>query len=93
MNVRKLHRLAAKVSPEYALCLTAECADSETTDRVKWIIENRLTRNDRELLLLYTDRQSLREVARDVECCHDTVRRNVIRIRGIIIEELERMGL
>lgn len=90
MNVRKLHRLAAKVAPEYALCLSADCTDADTTDRVKWIMENRLPRNDRELLLLYTDRQSLREVAREISCCHDTVRRNLIRIRGRIIEELER---
>lgn len=93
MNVRKLHRLAAKVAPEYALCLSTECQDAETTDRVKWILQNVLTRNDRELLLLYADRQSLREVARDIDSSHNTVRRNIIRIRGIIFENLEKFGL
>lgn len=91
MNVRKLRRLAAKVRPEYAPCMTEDCPDGERTDRVKWIMENRIPKRDRDLLLLYADRQSLREVARELGCCHDTIRNNLVRIRARIADELDKL--
>lgn len=91
MNVRKLRRLADKVRPDYAICVTEDCPDRDITDRVKWIIENRMLRRDRDLLLLYADRQSLREVGREIGCSRETVSRNLQRIRGIIADELNKM--
>lgn len=91
MDVRKLRRLAAKVRAEYAPCMTEDCSDGERTDRVKWIMEHRLLKRDRDLMVLYADRESLREVARELKCSHDTIKRNVTRIRGLIADELNRM--
>ena len=90
INVRKLRRLAAKIRPEYSLCMTEDCTDRDITDRVKWVMENRLLKRDRDLLVVYADRQSYREVARELGCSHDTVRRNVIRIRGLLLEEMNK---
>lgn len=91
MNVRKLRRLAAKVRPEYAPCMTEDCADGDRTDRVKWIIDHRILKRDRDLLLLYADRQSLREVGREIDCSRETVARNLRRIRARIADELNKM--
>lgn len=91
MNVRKLRRLAAKVRPEYALCLTSECADGDRTDRVKWVMENRLLKRDRDLLILYTDRQSLRQVARELECSRNCIHKRITKIRVQILDELDKL--
>lgn len=91
MNFRKCRRLADKVRGEYALGWSEDCEDSEKTDRVKWVLENRLRKQDRDLLLLYADRESFREIARELDCSHDTVRRNVIRIRQQVIQELKKL--
>ena len=91
MNVRKLRRLAEMVRPEYALCPTEDCADREITDRVKWVLDNKLLKKDRDLLLLYADRQSFREVGREIGCSHTLVRTNIIRIREQIFEELKNL--
>lgn len=88
MNVRKLRRLAAKVRPEYAPCMSEDCADRDLTDRVKWILDHRFLKQDRDLLILYADRQSYREVAREIDCSYGTVRNKVVRIRAKLIEEL-----
>ena len=91
IDARRLRRLADKVRPEYALGWTEDCEDREITDRVKWILENRLHKKDRDLLLLYADRQSVRDVTKEIGCSHTTVRDNVIRIRAQIMEELNKM--
>lgn len=91
MDVRKLRRLADKVRPEYALGWTEDCEDSEKTDRVKWVLENRLLKKDRDLMLLYADRQSLREVAKELGCSHSTVQESLRRIRAQIMNELSKM--
>lgn len=92
MNVRRLRRLAAKVHPDFALCVTEDCPDREVTDRVKWIMEHRMLKRDRDLLLLYADRQSLRQVGRELGCSRETISRNIQRIRAIIADELNKMS-
>lgn len=91
MDVRKLRRLADKVRPEYALGWTEDCEDREKTDLVKWILENKLLKKDRDLLLVYADRQSLREVARELGCSHSTVQESLRRIRAQIVNELNKL--
>lgn len=91
MDVRKLRRLAAKVRAEYEPCMTEDCPDSERADRVKWIMDHRLLKRDRDLMILYADRQSLRDVARELGCGHDTIYRNILRIRQRIAEELDKI--
>lgn len=92
VNVRKLRRLAAKVRPEYAPCVTEDCQDGERTDRVKWVLDNRLLKQDRDLMLLYADRASIREVARELGCTHSMAQRHIARIRRLIRDELERIN-
>lgn len=88
---RKLHRLAAKVRPDYALCVTEDCPDRELTDRVKWVIDHRLRPRDRDMIILYTDRQSYREVGREIGCSRTAVQNHVRRIRDKIFDELEKI--
>lgn len=91
INARRLHALAEKVSPEYALCVTEDCPDRELTDRVKWVMENRIPREDRDLLVLYADRQSLRDMGRELKCAPETIRTRIIRARARVFEELEKI--
>ena len=91
MDVRKLRRLADKVRPEYALGWTEDCEDRDLTDRVKWVLENKLLKKDRDLMIVYADRQSLRDVAGELGCSYNTVRDRLIRIRAQIVAELNKM--
>lgn len=86
-----VHDLAAKVDAEYSICMTEDCPDRELTDRVKWTMENRIPQGDRDILILYADRQSYRETGRELGCAHELVRKHVIRARSRLLEELEKI--
>ena len=59
---------------------------------VKWIIDNRLTEAERIVILLYTDCQSYRKLAKRMGMSHMTIARAVRRIRKKILQEYDKLN-
>ena len=59
--------------------------------RLKWIIDNRLTEVERILILLYTDCQSYRKLAKKLTLSHQTCAKEVRRIKAKMIEEYQKI--
>ena len=55
--------------------------------RLKEIVETKLSQADRTILLLYVDCQSLRKLGKKLNLSHMTCRREIMRIRKIVLEE------
>ena len=60
--------------------------------RVKWIIDNRLTDVERILILLYVDRQSYRKLAKELTISHQTLAKEIRRIKAKILTEYEKLN-
>ena len=63
--------------------------DDERVSRVKEIISTRLSVVDKTIILLYVDCQSYRKLGKRLGVSHMTIRREVQRIKGIILKEYE----
>ena len=61
--------------------------EDERLTRVKKIIDQKLSLADKTIILLYVDCQSLRKLAARLGVSHMTLRREVMRIKKIILEE------
>ena len=68
------------------------CPDDPKVAKVKEIIDTKLSQVDKTIILLYADCQSYRKLGRKMRLSHMTVRREVIRIKKIILEEYNRDG-
>ncbi|MGN0191080.1 MAG: hypothetical protein ACI39U_05435 [Candidatus Cryptobacteroides sp.] len=80
------------IRPEYAFNPDIMTEDDERVSRLKWIIDNRLSIADKTIILLYAEIQSYRKLGRLMGLSHMTVRREVVRIKKIILEEYERIS-
>lgn len=63
--------------------------EDERTSRVKEIIDTKLSLADKTIILLYVDCQSYRKLGARLGVSHMTIRRDVQRIKKIILEEYE----
>lgn len=61
--------------------------DDPKVARLKEIIETKLSQVDRTIILLYCDCLSYRKLGKKMHLSHMTIRREVIRIKKIILEE------
>ena len=61
--------------------------EPEKTARLKWIIDNRLNRVDKTLILLYADCLSFRKLGKRMGFSHTTMREEIKRIKRIILNE------
>jgi transcriptional regulator of aromatic amino acid metabolism len=59
--------------------------------RIKEIINNKLSIVDKTLILLYVDCQSYRKLGKRLGLSHMTCRKEIIRIKNIILKEYERI--
>ena len=66
-------------------------ADEERVASIKYIIDNKLNRVDKTLILLYADCLSFRKMGQRLGFSHTTMRQEVKRIKGIILAEYEKM--
>ena len=66
-------------------------ADGEKVAAIKYIIDNKLTRVDKTLILIYADCLSFRKMGQRLGFSHTTMRGEVKRIKGIILDEYEKM--
>jgi len=62
-------------------------ADEDRVAALKYIIDNKLSRVDKTLILIYADCLSFRKMGKRLGFSHTTMRNEVKRIKGIILEE------
>ena len=65
--------------------------DDERVGRVKEIINTKLSVIDKTIIILYADCQSYRKLGKRLGVSHMTIRREVQRIKKIIISEYEKV--
>ena len=63
--------------------------EDERLTRVKKIIDQKLSLADKTIILLYVDYQSYRKLGKRLGVSHMTLRREVQRIKNIILKEYE----
>lgn len=66
-------------------------ADGEKVAAIKYIIDNKLTRVDKTLILIYADCLSFRKMGKRLGFSHTTMRGEVTRIKKIILDEYNKM--
>lgn len=79
------------IKQDYAFDSDIMCADDDRVRRVKEIIDTRLSLVDKTIILLYADCQSYRKLGQKMHLSHMTIRREVMRIKRIIMHEYERI--
>ena len=63
--------------------------EDERLTKVKKIIDNKLSLADKTIILLYVNCQSYRKLGKRLGVSHMTIRREVQRIKNIILKEYE----
>jgi DNA-directed RNA polymerase specialized sigma24 family protein len=79
-----------KIKQEYAWNPDIMNPDDPRVARLKEIIETKLSQVDRTIILLYCDCLSYRKLGKKMRLSHMTIRREVMRIKKIILEEYKR---
>ena len=78
-----------KIKQEYTYNPDIMCEDDPRISRVKEIIDTKLSLADKTIILLYVDCQSYRKLGARLGVSHMTLRREVQRIKNIILKEYE----
>ena len=78
-----------KIRQEYSYNPDIMNEEDERLTRVKKIIDQKLSLADKTIILLYVDCQSYRKVGKRLGVSHMTLRREVQRIKNIILKEYE----
>lgn len=86
-TVNEVVREFRQIRREYAFNPDVMSPDDPRVARLKEIIEKRLSQVDRTIILLYADCLSYRKLGRKMRLSHMTVRREVLRIKKIILDE------
>lgn len=76
-----------RIKQEYAWNPDIMCEDDPRVSRIKEIIDTKLSQVDKTIILLYSDCLSYRKLGKKMNLSHMTIRRDVIRIKNIILEE------
>lgn len=79
------------IKQEYAFDPDIMSRDDERVSKIKEIIDTKLSLVDKTIILLYADCQSYRKLGAKMKLSHMTVRREVIRIKQIILKEYENL--
>lgn len=79
-----------QIRQEYAFDPSIFNADDPRVARLKEIINNKLSQADRTILLLYVDCQSYRKLGKKLNLSHMTCRREILRIRQIVLDEFNK---
>lgn len=78
-----------KIRQDYAYNPDIMNEEDERLTRVKKIIDQKLSLADKTIILLYVDCQSYRKLGARLGVSHMTLRREVQRIKNIILKEYE----
>lgn len=79
------------IKQEYAFDPDIMSRDDERVSKIKEIIDTKLSLVDKTIILLYADCQSYRKLGAKMHLSHMTIRREVIRIKNIILKEYENL--
>lgn len=78
------------IKEEYAFDPSIFNQGDPKVERLKEIIDTKLSQADKTILLLYVDCQSFRKLGKKLNLSHMTCRREVLRIRNIVLEEFNK---
>lgn len=78
-----------KIKQEYSYNPDIMNEEDERLTRIKKIIDTKLSLADKTIILLYVDCQSYRKLGARLGVSHMTIRREVQRIKNIIMKEYE----
>ena len=78
-----------KIKQDYTYNPDIMNEEDERLTRVKKIIDQKLSLADKTIILLYVDCQSYRKLGKRLGISHMTLRREVQRIKNIILKEYE----
>ena len=76
-----------KIKQDYTYNPDIMNEEDERLTRIKKIIDTKLSLADKTIILLYVDCQSYRKLGARLGVSHMTLRREVMRIKKIILEE------
>ena len=79
-----------EIKEDYAWHPDIMTKDDERVSKIKEIINTRLSVVDKTIILLYVDCQSYRKLGARLGVSHMTIRREVQRIKKIILEEFNK---
>ena len=79
------------IKQDYAYDSDIMSKDDERVAKIKMIIDTKLSLVDKTIILFYVDCQSYRKLAKKMNLSHMTLRREVIRIKNIILKEYENL--
>ena len=79
------------IKQDYAYDTDIMSKDDERVAKIKKIIDTKLSLVDKTIILLYVDCQSYRKLGEKMHLSHMTVRREIIRIKNIILKEYENL--
>ena len=81
-----------QIKEDYKFNPDIMCPDDPKVAKGKEIIDTKLSQVDKTLILLYADCQSYRKLGKKLRLSHMTCRREILRIKKIILEEYNRDG-
>ena len=79
-----------QIKAEYAFDPGIFNPDDPKVARLKEIIDTKLSQADKTILLLYVDCQSFRKLGKKLNLSHMTCRREILRIRDIVLQEFNK---
>lgn len=91
MKVNEIIRDFKEIKEDYKFSDDIMCNEDERIHRIKEIINNKLSIVDKTLILLYTDCQSYRKLGQRLGLSHMTCRKEIMRIKAIILKEYEKI--
>lgn len=87
MKTKEIIRDYKEIKEDYKFSNDIMCNEDERVHRIKEIINTKLSLVDKTLILLYTDCQSYRKLGKRLGLSHMTCRKEIIRIKKIILQE------
>ena len=90
MKVNEIIRDFKEIKEDYKFSDDIMCNEDERIHRIKEIINNKLSIVDKTLILLYTDCHSYRKLGQRLGLSHMTCRKEIMRIKNIILKEYEK---
>ena len=91
MKVNEIIRDFKEIKEDYKFSDDIMCNEDERIHRIKEIINTKLSIVDKTLILLYTDCQSYRKLGQRLGLSHMTCRKEIMRIKAIILKEYGKM--
>lgn len=89
MNSKNIVKEYRDIKEDYAFFPDAK--EPDKVNKLKEIVNTRLSQADKTIIILYCEYQSYRKLGLKLGVSHMTMRREIQRIRKIILDEYKRM--